>query len=144
MKKIETDIVISAPMEKVWDILMDFDKWKKWNPIVNDARGVASLGSKIQVVMRGSEGRDGQKYTATIKTFEAPRLFRWRGTMMHGALMTNDKVFELEPSEDGTRVYHAEEFSGLMVPLFWGKMKDFVPKALNSLNQALKKQAEKA
>ena len=43
-----------------------------------------------------------------------------------GLIFTNDRVFELEEKRGGTELINKEEFSGLMVPLFWSKMNQFV------------------
>ena len=143
MREIRTEIIINAPQMEIWDILMAFDKWSEWNPTVNQASGTATLGSKISITMAGSDGKNGQKYSAHITTFEAPRSFRWRAVMMAGFLMTNDRSFELEPAGDGTRLVNTEYFSGLMVSLFWNKLEGFVPDSLKSMNEALKALAEK-
>ena len=143
MREIRTEIEINASQMDVWDILMAFDKWSDWNPTVNQASGTATLGSKVSIIMAGSEGKNGQKYSADITTFEAPRSFRWRAVMMAGFLMTNDRSFELEPAGEGTKLINTEHFSGLLVSLLWSKLENFVPDSLISMNEALKRRAEK-
>ena len=34
MRQISTEIEINAPVETVWSILTDFDKYPDWNPFV--------------------------------------------------------------------------------------------------------------
>lgn len=142
MREIRTEIEIAVPPEKVWGILTDFDNWKEWSPIINQASGVASLGSELSITMRGEDGKDGPKYNPIITNFEEAKFFRWRGKMMAEFIMTNDKVFELEETGTGTRLIHKELFSGLLVPLFWSKFEQGVPPMLNSMNDALKTKAE--
>jgi len=144
MREIRSEIEINAPLTEVWAILMDFDKWSDWNPTVNQIYGTATLGSKLGITMAGPEGRDSQKYSAEIITFETPRSFRWRAVMIAGFLMTNDRSFELEPDGEGTKLVNTEHFSGLFVSLFWSKLKNFVPDSLKSMNEALKAKAEQA
>ncbi len=144
MREIRTEIEIAAPPIKVWSILTDFDNWKNWNPIVNQASGVASLGAELSVTMRGDDGKDGPKYRPIITNFEEPKYFRWRGKMMAEFLFTNDKVFELEETSSGTRLIHKELFSGMLVPMFWSKFDKGVPPMLKSMNDALKRKAEKS
>ncbi len=141
MRELRTGIEISAPLTEVWSILTDFDKWKDWNPI-SQASGVASLGSKLSVTMSGDDGKDGMTYTPMVTKLEEPKSFRWRGKMMAGFLFTNDKVFELEEIGSGTRLIHSEEFSGILVPMFWSKLNKGVPPMLESMNDALKTLAE--
>jgi len=63
--------------------------------------------------------------------------------MLAGFIFTNDKVFELEETNTGTRLTHKELFSGLLAPIFCGQMEKGVPPMLDSMNKALKEQAEK-
>lgn len=142
MRELRTEIEIAAPLTKVWSIITDFDNWKAWNPIFNQVSGGASLGSKLNVTVRGKDGKDAEKYMPIVTNFEEPTLFRWRATMMAGFLFTNDKVLELEETGGGTRLIHKEMFSGILVPLFWSKFETGVPPMLKSMNDALKIRAE--
>ncbi len=144
MREISTEIEISAPATEVWRILMEFDRWEEWSPIINQASGEAFLGSKLSMTMIGKEaGKDGPKYNPVITILDKPTSFRWRAKMLAGFVMTNDKVFELEETASGTRVIHKELFSGMMVPMFWSSVEKEVPSMLNSMNEALKAKAEK-
>ena len=143
MREIKTEIEILAPAAKVWDILADFGAWEEWNPIVDRVSGTASLGSRLEVTMCGKNGKAGPKFKPYLTVFEKPKSFRWRGKMMAESLFTNDKVLELVENGSGTRLIHKEMFSGLLAPLFWGKLNRFVPPMLQSMNEALKKRAEK-
>ena len=144
MREIRTEIEIAAPPTKVWSILIDVDNWKDWNPIVNQASGVASLGSELSFTMRGDDGKDGPSYKPIVTDFVEPKFFRWRGKMMAEFIMTNDKVFELEETGSGIRLIHKELFSGMMVPIMWSKFDEGVPPMLKSMNDALKRKAEKS
>ena len=144
MREIRTEIEIGAPPAKVWSLLMDFGHWKEWNPIVKQASGKASLGSELNITMRGGEGQDGPNYLPVVTHLDEPKFFRWRGKMMAEFVMTNDKVFELEETASGTRLVHKEMFSGMFVPLMWGKFESGVPPMLNSMNEALKALAERS
>ena len=62
--------------------------------------------------------------------------------MMSGVIFTNDRVFELKEQNGGTVFINKEEFSGLMVPLFWNKMNQFVVPMLEKMNKALKDKME--
>lgn len=143
MRELRTEIQIAAPAEKVWDILMDFNNWYKWNPIVNEASGVAASGSTLSITMTGNDGKDGPKYKPSVTKLEKPNYFRWRAKMMAGFIFTNDKVFELECTNSGTHLVHKELYSGLMSRIFWSKLDKFVPSMLSSMNAALKELAER-
>lgn len=59
MREIKSEILISAPAEKVWSVITDFNKWKTWNPIVKQVSGEATLGAKLKVTMKGKDGKMG-------------------------------------------------------------------------------------
>ena len=143
IKEIQTEIEIAAPPEKVWSILINIEKWSKWNPTTIQASGVASVGAELTITMRGEDGNDGPKYMPIVTSLEEPKLFKWRAKMMSNYLFTNGRVFELEKTSTGTRLINKETFKGMLVPLFWSKLSRHVPLLLNEMNEALKVQAEK-
>ena len=144
MQEIRTEIEIAASPETVWNILTDINQWQQWSPIINQSQGDAAVGAKLSITMAGKEtGKDGPQYSPEIIEMNKPLIFRWRAHMMAGFIFTNDKVFELEPTENGTRLVHKEQFKGLLAPVFCGQMEKGVPPMLQSMNQALKDLAEK-
>ena len=142
MRELRAAIQISAPIDKVWQVLTDFDHWKDWNPMVNHVSGSASVRSKLNITMRGPNSKDAMKYQPTVLEVNPPKSLRWRATMMSGFMFTNDRVFELKEKNGGTELINREEFSGLMVPLFWNKMNQFVVPMLEKMNKALKEKME--
>ncbi len=142
-REISTEIEISAPPEKVWNILTNINDWHKWNPIVVQASGSPSIGSELTITMRGEEGKDGPKYMPVVTRFQEASSFEWRATMMAGFMFTNGRGFKLEKTDSGTRLTNTETFKGMMVPLFWSKLNDHVPSMLTEMNNALKNQLEK-
>ena len=142
MRELRTEIQIAAPIGRVWQVLTDFDHWQDWNPMVNQVSGNATLGSKLNITMRGPDAKDAMTYQPTLLEVNPPRSLRWRATMMSGMIFTNDRVFELSEKNGGTVLVNKEEFSGLMVPLFWGKMNQFVVPMLEKMNKALKDKLE--
>jgi len=145
VQEIRTEIEISAPPSKVWSLLTDIDQWQEWSPIINESMGNAEVGETLEITMIGKEeGKNGPKYSPVITQLEEPKYFRWRAKMMAGFIFTNDKIFELVETKNGTRLIHKELFSGLLAPIFCGQMEQGVPPMLNSMNQALKEMAEKS
>jgi len=144
VQEIKTEIEISAPPSKVWEIITDINRWQEWSPIINASHGATSVGSKLNITMVGKEeGKDGPQYNPIITNLNEQRYFRWRAHMLAGFIFTNDKIFELKETESGTRLTHTETFKGLLAPIFCGQMEKGVPPMLNSMNTALKELAEK-
>ncbi|MFK7826978.1 MAG: SRPBCC family protein [Oligoflexales bacterium] len=144
MKKVQTEIEISAPPEDVWKVLSNIDDWQNWSPVINKSQGTAALGSKVVITMCSKEeGKDGPKYSPVITKFDEPKSLHWRATMMAGIIFTNDKHIDLEKTDSGTRVIHKELFSGIMAAMMGSHMEDGVPPILNKMNEALKQKVEK-
>lgn len=144
LQEIKTEIDISAPPSKVWNIITDINNWQEWSPIINVSNGDASVGSKLSITMMGKEaGEDGPSYNPVITELNEPGYFHWRAHMLAGFIFTNDKILELKETETGTHLIHRETFKGLLAPLFCSQMEKGVPPMLNSMNKALKELAEK-
>jgi len=60
--------------------------------------------------------------------------FRW--------FVDGEHIFELHPSEGGTRFVQREIFSRLLVPLLWGTLEDPTRRGFDAMNRALKERAE--
>lgn len=141
--EISTQIDIAATPEQVWHVLSDIDAWAQWSPIINQSQGVAVKDSVLTITMVGEESSlDGPIYQPKIIELDAPRYLRWNAVMMTSVLLANDKVLELQATNNGTRLIHKELFKGMFVPIFSSRFKENVPPMLNAMNQALKKQVE--
>ena len=57
--------------------------------------------------------------------------------------MTKGKVFDLVETDSCAHLVHIETFSGMMISLMWAKVNQNIPAMLDSMNQALKIEAEK-
>ena len=141
MRELRTEIQISASIDKVWQVLTDFDHWKDWNPTVKQVQGSASLGAKLNITMMGEDCKE-MSYQSLVLEVSPPNVFRWRATMMAGFLFTNDRVFELKEKNGVTELIHKEEYSGLMVPLSWKKLNQLALPMLEKMNKALKDKLE--
>ncbi len=109
MRELRTEIQISAPIDKVWQVITDFDDWKDWNPTVNRASGNASVGSKLSITICGEDCQDAGSFQPLVPEANPLKYFRWRATMMAGFLFKNDRVFELNEKNGGTELIHREE-----------------------------------
>lgn len=143
MHEIKTEIEINSSPEEVWQVLTDINGWSEWSPIINGSTGEASLGAQVEITMAGKDNKDGPKYSPKVTTFEKPKLFRWRAKMIAEFIFTNDKVFELVETPNGTKLIHKELFRGLMLPLMCSQLDKGVPSMLDSMNKALKEKLEK-
>ena len=52
MKQIETYTDIAAPLEDVWRVFYDIDRYKEWNPFLIAMKGELKEGAQITVTAR--------------------------------------------------------------------------------------------
>jgi hypothetical protein len=141
LRQLKAEIKIAAKVDQVWQTLTDFENWHEWNPTVKRVTGATSQGSTLKITMPGKASKD-MSYPAKIVSLEPPTLLRWRAKMIAGFIFANGRLFELKEHNGGTLLVNTEEFSGLMVPLMWNKLNQFVVPTLKKMNEALKAKLE--
>ncbi len=52
MRTIESDTVILASAEKIWDILLDFDRYQEWNPFNKSLSGRPETGERLKATLQ--------------------------------------------------------------------------------------------
>jgi len=140
MRVIETQIMIDAPAGAVWDCLLDFESFPSWNPFIVQASGRRDVGQKLDILLESKPGSSmGFKPIVLVK--DSGREFRWRGTVLFKGLFDGEHYFKLEAIDGATRLIHGEQFSGLLVPLMGGLLKD-TEANFEKMNRALKARLE--
>jgi len=84
-------ILIKAPIERVWQLLVDVDRWPSWNRNVETANLQGRVVPGSVFVWKSQ----GFTVTSTIETVEANRRLTWVGAAF------------------GTRAFHSWEFHAL-------------------------------
>lgn len=137
MKTLSTTIDIDASTEEVWATLIDFPSHERWNPFFARIEGSATVGEKISIVARKSDGGEGMGFTPTILEVEAGRVLRWKGKLLVKGIFDGEHVFELVDIGDGrTRLNHGENFGGILIP-FMGKVLKETEEGFRAFNEAL-------
>ena len=129
-----------APADRVFDIIVDYDRYAEFLPEVKEARSADRRGNEVDV----HYGIDLVKrihYTLHMVE-ERPRSVRW--SFVRGELMRDNKgSWTLEPTPDGkTRAtYTIEVGVGPLVPR--SIVNALVDQSLPKMLEAFKKRAEK-
>ncbi len=99
------EILISAPVEKIWALETDINRWPEWQPGVSSAKleGGVAVGSIFR--WKGQ----GMNITSTLQEVDPPRRIGWTGKAMG---MQAVHVWTFEPQGDNTRVVSEESWSG--------------------------------
>ncbi|MDX1940834.1 MAG: SRPBCC domain-containing protein [Saprospiraceae bacterium] len=142
MKNIQTEIIINASAEKVWNILTDFAKYHEWNPFIRSSEGEAKVGTKLKNTMH-LEGQKPQTFTPTILEVTPNQSFRWLGSLFFKGLFDGEHYFRLEPiNEHQVKFLHGENFSGILVGMVMKMIGAATQQGFLQMNEALKARAE--
>lgn len=141
MKNIETEILIDAPIEVVWRVLMNFEAYRDWNPFLT-IEGEPVLGNKLDVIIN----MDGRKnfFKPKVVAYEEGRRFEWTGKLLLKGLFAGNHYFKLDPvTEFQTKFVHGENFSGILQGTIMKKVRDKTIKGFETMNAAMKSFAER-
>jgi hypothetical protein len=145
-KEVVCAIDIQAPAEVVWRELVDFERFREWNPFIREAKGRASIGGQVRVRVRSSIPLPFPIiFHATVTTVEHARELRWLGHVLAPWLASGDHSFTLEPLGPArTRFTQREVFTGVMPHLLHRVLVPETRRGFEAMNLALKGRAESA
>ena len=134
---VHTEIVIDAPLEKVWSVILDTASYSNWNPVMVQVDGKHEIGKTLTYQVKAPDEKPTE-IKAKVKEIVPNSLLRQTGGIW-GVLTFNHK-YELEKVKGGTKVTQHEDYSGVGV-FFWDHKK--MERAYKESNEALKKQVLK-
>ncbi|MCY3812074.1 MAG: SRPBCC domain-containing protein [Gammaproteobacteria bacterium] len=134
-------VTIEAPVEKVWRVLTDFERYGEWNPFTPDVRADLTMGARVD--MRVTMGAFRLKQTEIICALEPPRRLAWRTTIGARWLLHAVREQRLEMlGNESCRYVTEDEFKGVLMPLVILLTGGFVRRGFNAVAAALKQRAE--
>jgi hypothetical protein len=140
--QVRTEIEIQAPPDRVWKILMDFERYPEWNPYIHEIQGDPVKGAKLRVRL-GSAGRNDMTFRPVVTKMQPEKTFRWLGHVLLPGLMDGEHNFQIEAiGENATRFIHSENYRGLLVWIYGRLEPDYGESNFVAMNEALKKRAE--
>ena len=133
-------IDIEAKPEEIWNILLDFDSWKVWNPFIPMVEGNLKVGEYLRIRVTPP---DMKPMIFKPEVFEVtPNEKILLGGSFLKILYRGDHAFILEPLTDGkTRFRQIERFIGPIV-LFMNGMIKKTELGYQQMNLALKTEVE--
>ena len=141
MKEIKTQIEINAPVETVWNVLMDFDHYPEWNPFIKSIQGEKKKGSCITVFIQ-PPGEKGMTFKPTILEHKVRHEFRWLGKLWGGLFFNGEHYFILEEMDnDSTQFTHGEKFTGILAGIMNSLLRN-TRNGFEAMNHALKDRCE--
>lgn len=141
MQRIERSITINASADRVWQILVDFERYPEWNPFVISASGEAQPGKRITVRIK-PPGKRAMTFRPRVLVATPGRELRWLGRLLVPGLFDGEHSFTIEPlGPDRCRLVQAETFSGILVGLLGSTLRA-TAQGFEQMNEALKTRAE--
>jgi hypothetical protein len=142
MKQIRTEVVIYAPVNRVWEVLTDFDAYPSWNPFMMYIKGKVEEGAQIEVKMV-PPGSKGMIFKPRVLKFQQNKEFRWLGHTVFPGLFDGEHIFELVDHHNGTTTFiQRENFRGMMVPLLKKSLDNGTKTGFEAMNAKLKQVCE--
>lgn len=83
-QSIGASIIIDAPIDKVWQVLTDFENLKSWSSSFVGLKGNFSKNGMIEVHFKSPMGSGVQKMKKQLIHFEKGKAFGWTGVFLMG------------------------------------------------------------
>ncbi|MFO7370647.1 MAG: SRPBCC domain-containing protein [Bacteroidales bacterium] len=142
-KELRTETVIHASASRIWEILMDFDRYPNWNPFIISISGNQVAGSSLTVKLQLPDGM-GMTMRPKVLVVNDYQEFRWKGQLLVPGLFDGEHIFELRENNDETTTFIQRElFSGILIPLFRNLIDVKTRIGFEAMNTQLKDKAEK-
>lgn len=133
--KAHQEIMIEAPVEKVWDRLTSIKDWDKWQSAISSVKIDSAISKNISFKWSSN----GISFNSIIHTNQKNESFGWIGTTW-GAQAIHNWTFIKEESQ--TRVIVDESLEGLLISLFSNYFQDNLNKGMQLNLKELKDNCE--
>ena len=132
-------IQINASIQRVWQVLTDFEDYPNWNPLIGSIRGEVKENQWVMAYFTPLK----LYVPVKIEAYQAHQTIVWKARLPHAYLMQGKHYYKLRPiNEQLTELEHGEIFSGLLSKLFPAFLLSKIQDAYQYHNQKLKVIAE--
>lgn len=141
--KVFSDVVeINAPVEKVWQILVDFEHYPQWNPFTYRVETDLKVGSPVDLYVK-LPSRGSRLQTEYIREVVEPTKLSWGMEMGSKYLLTALREQYLTPiSETRCSYYSTDLLQGGLTPIVKLLFAKSIQQGFNNMAYALKQRAE--
>lgn len=124
------EITVQAPLERVFDLLVDFSAYGRWNPFVVDVTGASRAAEgvrmRFKLPWRGDRFMySDERVTRVQPPADGAALVAWRydSPLARWGLLRSERVQTLRQLPDGVTAYATEEVfygpASALVPVRW-------------------------
>lgn len=122
MLSFEASTWISASAGRVWDTLVQTDRWPQWDPALEQVDGTLTRQGRITIHVRDVR----RPFRLRVATWHPGRSVVLTGGMPLG-LFTGTRTYHLEPARDRTHVTMTEHYTGPLGALIGRSIPDLQP-----------------
>lgn len=136
---------IEAPIDTVWAVLMDVERYPEWNEFTVSVQTTFELGSPVDMQVALNPGSGRTRHQVEYITSFHPDGYRlsWGVNVGPGWFIKADRWQQLTDLGDGrTRYETSDEFTGIGVPLMLALMENKVSRGFHDVARGLKARAE--
>jgi len=135
------EIIINAPAQVVWDVILDFANYGLWNTFCPGMKGEAVVGSPVE--MQVDLGNGLQTQIEYVTKVEPIHTIVWSMENKPGDPIHADRAQYIKPiDERSCRYLSIDEFSGELAGLMIEQLGKQVEKGFNDCAAGLKARAE--
>jgi hypothetical protein len=114
-KNISSEIIINAPVDKVWKEFTGFSEYPKWNPFIKSISGDVKAGNTIHVVIQ-PKGGTPMSFNPVIIQLKENDILQWEGKLFLPGIFTGKHTFQLvRVDKNKTKFIQKEDFNGVLV-----------------------------
>lgn len=140
--ELHTEIDIDAAPGTVWNILIDLDQYRDWNPFIVSAAGDVAVGEKLTNRLQPPGGK-AMTFKPVVTAVETEQAFEWLGRLGLPGVFDGRHRFVLQGTPSGgTHVVHSEHFNGVLVRFMRKSLDSQTRQGFADMNNALKARAE--
>jgi hypothetical protein len=137
--------LIDAPIERVWSVLVDIDRYPEWSPFVVKIDGPLSVGTMLTLHVAMTPNRSVLRQRERVSKRDELHELSWGTVMGHPLLLRAERYQRLTKiSENQTRYETSDDFEGALVPLVFALYRAKIQAGFDATAIALKKRAEAA
>jgi hypothetical protein len=141
--EVVTQIIINAPVARLWQALCDFRAYPDWNPFLRRIEGEPRNGSRLAVTVH-LPGHPSWRLRSRVTRVHSGRELAWLNYLLVPGLLAAEHAFLLVPlDEHRTQLVQRQRFSGLLSTLVWPMVRKNMRRGLMLTNAALKNFIEK-
>ncbi len=142
MASLYTEINISAPKQRVWQVLIQKDRWKHWNTFLFDCDSKVPFqqGKEVFLSLRRLPNEEETQFEPLVTRVQPNICLSWVSSIPG---FRNEYVFELQEIGVGrTKYVHKTDYSGILTRAFLPFIREDEQQGIQRMARELKRYVE--